>query len=245
MSAAAPKNVARFLEWDTQFFGVRIATIELDAISDADWRQQLAWCQLERIQCLYVLRNTKDNVAARNTGLIDAGHVDLRTTFERATLPLPGSKPCKATFRPARASDTPALRAMAMTAHKDSRFWKDPRFPRERCEELYGTWIERSIQGWADAVFVAEMEGSPVGYITGHVREGQVAEIGLVAVAEARRGERIGGALVREALCWAEYCGLGRTRVVTQGENTPAVLLYAAAGFETTLTQHWYHLWFK
>jgi dTDP-4-amino-4,6-dideoxy-D-galactose acyltransferase len=245
MSAAAPKNVARFLEWDTQFFGVRIATIECAAIGDPEWRTQLAWCQAERIECLYVLMDAQDKASAANTGLADASWIDQRFTYERETAPLPQGKPSKATLRHARTEDTPVLEALAMVAHNDTRFWKDGRFPEERCAQLYATWIRRSLEGWAEAVFVAELQSTPVGYITCHAREGGSAEIGLIAVAESWRGEGIGRALVERALAWASEQALPHTRVVTQGTNRGAMMLYRSAGFRLVRSQCWYHLWFK
>jgi dTDP-4-amino-4,6-dideoxy-D-galactose acyltransferase len=244
MSAAAAKNVARFLEWDTQFFGVRIATIECAAISDAAWREQLGWCRAQRIQCLYVLIDAQDETSARDTGLLDARHLDERKSLERDTSPLPEARSCAAAIRPVRRDDVQALRALAVLAHKDTRFWKDGRFSPERCAELYATWIERSIEGWADAVFVAELRGEVLGYITCHAREEQQAEIGLIAVADAARGAGIGRALVQRALGWAAEHGLARTRVVTQGTNLAALSLYTSTGFRVTRTQRWYHLWF-
>ena len=41
-------------------------------------------------------------------------------------------------------------------SHRDSRFYYDPGFPNQRCDELYETWIDRSCHGYADTVLVAE-----------------------------------------------------------------------------------------
>ena len=61
----------------------------------------------------------------------------------------------------AHATPTPtALRAIARASHGDTRFYADPHFPDERCDDLYDTWIRRSLEGWADAVLVAERRRS-------------------------------------------------------------------------------------
>jgi GNAT superfamily N-acetyltransferase len=65
----------------------------------------------------------------------------------------------------------------------------------------------------------------------------------LVAVAEAARGQGLGGALVRAALLWAQARGLTRTSVVTQGRNAAALRLYAAHSFVVQRQQVWQHLW--
>ena len=245
MSEAAPRNVARFLEWDTRFFGVRIATIECAAIGAAEWRAELERCRAERIHCLYVLMDAKDRTSARSTELEEAEALDLRLTFERLALPPPEPGSTQALLRLARPADTPVLSALARISHADSRFWKDGRFDRERCAELYATWIERSLAGWAQAVFVAELDSAPVGYLSCHVREAECVELGLMAVAESARGAGIGRALVERAIAWAAELELPRVRVVTQGANRAATRLYDRLGFRIARSQCWYHLWFE
>lgn len=237
MSAAAPRNVARFLEWDTRFFGVRIASLEAEGITAGQWSAALRFCREQCVQCLYVLAATEaDAELARKAG---ARSVDTRVTLElaRPVPPAPDER-----IRPAVEADVPALRALAARSHADSRFYADGRFARERCDELYATWIEKSVRGWADAVFTSGPAGAPLGYLSCHVRETHL-EIGLVAVAEAARGRGLGRALVGAALRRAADQGLG-VRVVTQGRNQAAGALYAASGFELLRMQTWLHLWF-
>jgi dTDP-4-amino-4,6-dideoxy-D-galactose acyltransferase len=237
MSAAAPKNVARFLVWDTQFFGVRIASIECETIAEEQWQGALAFCREQRIRCLYVLASTgMDQALAVDAG---AKRTDLRVTFERmrGELPAPGSR-----IRPAVEADIPALRALAARSHTDSRFYADGGFARERCDELYAIWIEKSVRGWADTVFTSGPAGAPLGYLSFHVREDH-AEIGLVAVAQAARGQGLGRELVEAALLRAVPLQLP-LRVVTQGRNEAATALYEKCGFEVLRVQSWFHLWF-
>jgi len=171
----------------------------------------------------------------------DAGakRTDQRVTFERlrGEVPAPSRR-----IRPAVEADIPALRALAAHAHSDSRFYADGRFPRERCDELYALWIEKSVRGWADAVFTSGAPGQPLGYLSYHVRE-EHSEIGLVAVAESARGQGLGRELVEAALIRAAPA-LKPVRVVTQGRNEAANALYGKCGFELLTVESWFHLWF-
>ncbi len=240
MSAAAPRNVARFLEWDTQFFGVRIATIELEDCTAEEWRAALEFCRAESIRCLYVLADeAADDQLARDAG---AKRTDLRLTFERRPPAQPEDRAPSGRIRLALEADIPALRALAARSHGDSRFYADGRFARERCDELYATWIEKSVRGWADAVFTSGPVGAPLCYLTYHRRE-WLAEIGLVAVAEASRGQGLGRELVQAALL-QPLPRLMPIQVVTQERNEAATALYTACGFELRRFQPWYHLWF-
>jgi len=237
MSAAAPKNVVRFLEWDTQFFGVRIASLEAQGISAEQWHTALAFCREQRIGCLYVLASSgSDHEHPLRAG---AKQTDLRVTLERRP---PFGRSESSRIRLALESDIPALRAIAARSHTDSRFYADGGFARDRCDELYATWIEKSVRGWADSVFTSGEPGAPQCYLSYHERE-EHSEIGLVAVAEEARGQGLGRALVEAALIRAAP-GLKPVHVVTQGRNEGATALYEKCGFELLTVQSRFHLWF-
>jgi len=165
-----------------------------------------------------------------------------RLTDVRVTLDAPAvtSEPA---VRPVREDDVARLRAIARSSHDDTRFYADERFPRERCDELYDTWIRRSCEGWADVVLVAERAGEAAGYVSVHRRESS-GSIGLIGVDEAWRGRGVGEALVRGALAWCADADLPRCTVVTQGRNVAAQRLFERCGFRTSAVDLWFHKWF-
>ncbi len=157
--------------------------------------------------------------------------------------PLNGGNGNGSVIRPCRAADLPALKAIARTVHHDTRFYFDPRFPRERCDALYETWIEKSCGGYADLVLVADLHGAAVGYCSCH-RRGNEGQIGLFGVHADYHGQGVGSQLIREALRWFIEQGLERAAVTTQGRNIAAQRLYQKHGFMTQAVQLWYHRWF-
>jgi dTDP-4-amino-4,6-dideoxy-D-galactose acyltransferase len=139
--------------------------------------------------------------------------------------------------------DLEALKVIARQSHSDSRFYFDGGFPKERCEALFESWIERSCRGWAQAVFVAELEGAAAGYCTCHI-EGDVGSIGLVALSAHAQGRSLGRHLVAAAVSYARQQGISELKVVTQGRNIRAQQLYQRCGFVTDSVMLWYHKWF-
>jgi ribosomal protein S18 acetylase RimI-like enzyme len=241
MSAAARTNVARFLEWDTQFFGVRIASLQAEEIGDEAWLAALESCRAQRVQCLYVLAaRPADERRAEQAG---GRHTGLRLVLERPRDAAALAPPAQGRIRLALEADLPGLRAIATRAHTDSRFYADSRFARERCDELYATWIEKSVRGWADAVFTSGPPGEPLGYLSWHARA-EHSELGLVAVAAQARAQGLGRELVAAAL---ERAAPRRqpVQVVTQGGNEAAVALYRKCGFEPRGVQSWFHIWLE
>jgi len=201
----------------------------------------LDWCRRERIECLYFLADADDS--STQALLADAGfeHVDDRVTFERSLTP--DDESLLSDTRAAREADIPALREIARTAHIDTRFYADPHFARDRCDELYSTWIENSCRGGADHVLVAERDGRVVGYVALQ-GSGDIGQIGLIGVHAGHRHRGIGGDLVRGSLRWFAERSKAVVKVVTQGRNIPSQALYASAGFHVVSTAVWYHRWF-
>jgi dTDP-4-amino-4,6-dideoxy-D-galactose acyltransferase len=230
----------RFLEWDSEFFGRRIANVQDDRPGSSGMPRILEWCVRERIDCLYLLVAADDS----DTGRAAQDHgfrlVDIRTTLER---PLSSDLPAVSAVRPAREDDIPALMEIARTSHTDSRFFHDPGFSRQECERLYAVWIQKSCHGFADAVLVAEQESKPAGYITCH-SSGGTAQIGLLAVADWARGRGVGRDLVLASLHEFSLRNAPCATVITQGRNVASQRLYQRSGFITRSVELWYHRWF-
>lgn len=235
---------AQFLPWDSEFFGVRIGRVLPGALTPASLADLMAWRRAQAIDCLYFLADPDRADSLRLAEQNDFHLVDLRVTLERKTSGNAGetAQPATAEIRPFQPGDRDALRAIARISHRDSRFYFDGHFPREQCDALYETWIDRSVDGFADATLVAGVEGRAAGYITCHC-DPQEGRIGLLGVHPDFQGRALGQALVKAALAWFSDAGPGQVSVVTQGRNVRAQRLYQRCGFLTRSVQLWYHWW--
>lgn len=197
-----------------------------------------AWARDNDVACVYLLARDDPGAAVRAE---DAGFrlVDVRIELGR---PAAGDE--RSSLRPARDDDLPVLRELARANHRITRFYADPNFPDERCDDLYGTWISRSFEGWADAVLVAELEGRPAGYVSCHALEWGWGSIGLIGVAPDAQGRGLGRALVEGAVVWSRERGLERVMVVTQARNVPALRTFEGCGFRTDDVGLWFHRWY-
>ncbi len=236
----------RLLEWDSQFFGVRIARLEQSRLADAQWPAIAEWCKQNHVDCLYFLADAGDPVSARAAERAGFNLTDIRITFahEAASqrgdaLPVPGG----VTFRAFKEDDLAALQSIARASYRDTRFYADGHFSEARCDALYETWIEKSCHGRDDLVIVAEVDTRPAGFITCSVRDG-AGMIGLVGVSVEARGRGLGQLLVQASQQWFHSRGAGQALVVTQGRNIAAQRLYQRCGFLTHSVQIWYHRWF-
>jgi dTDP-4-amino-4,6-dideoxy-D-galactose acyltransferase len=199
-----------------------------------------AWAHEHGVACLYFLARDEPGAAAIAEAA-DFTLVDVRVELERSAA---GDE--APTLRSAVPEDEPVLRALARTTHRITRFYADPRFPDERCDDLYETWIARSLEGWAAAVLVTGDPGSPTGFMSCHTDEGlSFGSLGLMSVAPEARGRGLGRELVLGAVAWLRQQGIARVTVVTQGRNTPALRTFESCGFRIADVALWFHKWYE
>jgi ribosomal protein S18 acetylase RimI-like enzyme len=233
------------LEWDSAFFGCRVARARASRLDEPELTRILDWTREESIDCLYLLLEAGDLEGAMRAQAAGFRTVDARVTLDcdpsgvagaaGDELP-PGVTPCTR-------EDVAALTEIARVSHTTSRFYADGRFPEERCGALYASWIESSCAGSADEVLVARDDGRAVGYVSCHENADGSGQIGLIAVAIEARGRGVGGRLVRGALIRFAARGRRPVRVVTQGRNVEALRTFEGAGFRTCCVEQWFHLW--
>jgi dTDP-4-amino-4,6-dideoxy-D-galactose acyltransferase len=231
------------LDWDSAFFGFRIAQLREVHLTAQSVFDSLKWCDREGIRCLYFLASGDSLEAANLAGANGSRMVDIRFTLARE--PGGGQVGEAESVRAFDEADLSALRSIARVSHRDSRFYSDPGFPDQRCDELYETWIDRSCHGFADRVLVAEHLLKTAGYVSCHLRPNGIGAIGLLAVADGFRGVGLGRRLVAGALHFFAEAGCKSVTVVTQGRNIAAQRLYQNCGFRSASMELWYHRWFE
>jgi dTDP-4-amino-4,6-dideoxy-D-galactose acyltransferase len=240
------ESLCRILEWDTGFFGKRIARVVVNLLDAERLNNILTWCTSNNIDCLYFLADASDGATIQ--AVEDNGFrlVDVRITSERSlTGPIiAGERDVNLIIRPSREEDIPVLRSIARISFRNTRFYYDTNFPRPLCDALYETWIENSCRGLDDYVLVAEIHGVVSGFVTGKLTGDKIGEIGLVGVDPNWQGKGLGYDLVNAALEWFSEREVQSVWVVTQGRNSQAQRLYQRCGFLTYLVQLWYHKWF-
>lgn len=241
---AADPPCCTLLEWDSNFFGLRIARLQARALDEPTLLEALAWARSQRVDCLYYLAPVDDDASVRWAEKGGFHLVDVRLDFIRRldrALPAVASSTY---IRPAVPADLPQLRAIAARSYQHTRFAFDSHFPRDRVQALYEEWIRRSCEGFAERVLVVELAGMVAGYTSCHLEPGGIGRIGLVGVDEHMRGRGLAPALVDAAIAFFAEAGCTEARVATQARNIVAQRLYQNRHFVTREVGLWYHLWF-
>jgi len=240
--------LCEMLDWDTRFFGFRVARVVTGALDEATAAHVLSWCDSERIDCLYFLAdgNSAESIAtAERHGF---GLKDVRLTYRRRLEPSLADVvpvlPAGVRIRPARPDEAGALEAITEGSFTDSRFYYDRRFPRAVVDEMYRTWIRQSVAGEAGAVLVLENEGKTSGFITCHLLDERTGQCRLGGLDASLRGRGLGQRIYEAALCWFARHGVETVVYVTQARNIRAQRLFQRLGFLSHSTQFYYHKWF-
>jgi dTDP-4-amino-4,6-dideoxy-D-galactose acyltransferase len=232
------------LEWDSEFFGFRVArvrgsTLDRDSAAAID-----AWCAQHEVRCLYLLLGADDEESASVADANRYRPVDVRLTLRHDLNPPPEPDP-EAPIREAGPQDVPALSELAAQSHRDSRFYHDEGFPRERCDALYATWVADAVRDPARWVGVREVAGTAVGYeVVRPPGDEGIAIMEILAVDESHRRQGIGRNLLAAGLGWGQAAGASAVETATQERNRASLQAHLALGFVCTRREAWRHKWF-
>ena len=110
-------------------------------------------------------------------------------------------------------------------------------------------YFRNRIAGEGGVCFVAEKDGTIVGYVMGgwsHLNfsayKGKRAELENICVAESQRSHGIGAKLVDALFDWAKQSGATHVMVDAYAPNLSAIKFYKAQGFEPYSSVLWREL---
>ncbi|MBF0225758.1 MAG: GNAT family N-acetyltransferase [Desulfobacterales bacterium] len=230
----------KILEWDTNFFGFKVAQI-IPPILDTEQLQAVLACLRNKSVKLAYFPSEKD-MSIKFDSNIASCLVDEKTTF------IIGIKNIEFTntsiVNPYNSNIlNKDLMSLAIQSGEYSRFCIDVNIPKPKFVELYTIWMERSIKKEiADEVLVIKEGSKIVGMITLGNTNGR-ANIGLIAVDKNFRGRHYGQELIIAAKMWSNKNGYEYCQVVTQGKNIPACNFYKKCGFYIEKIEYYYHFW--
>lgn len=238
-------DFCRILDWDSNFFGRRIARVETDRLTNHSLEEILHWSQEQGIDCLYFLCSPDDDDSVALVESANFHLVDIRAELNWKVKEVAKSK--TTVIREYGEADIAELQQIASQVYTNTRFSLDNHFASDRVAELYKEWLTLSCRSESHKVFVAADENGLAGFITCESVSsptGKVGRIGLLALSAEAQGKGYGKQLVQSAQNYFYSAGATEVRVVTQGRNIAAQRLYQACGFRTYKVGLWYHKWF-
>jgi dTDP-4-amino-4,6-dideoxy-D-galactose acyltransferase len=235
----------RYLQWDSDFFGVPVASLDGGLLQSETSKIVFDWCRKEKIRCLYFLADGTDSHTLQCAYDEGFQFIDVRVKMEYDLKNVQQTEASSLEIKPVTKKEKlDNILAFARMSHTDSRFFKDLNFDRIKCEKLYEEWIYRDFEKGNVVGFYPEGENNIKGYVTFTMESPDVARIGLIAVEDQFRGQGVGTKLLRKTIVTSKELNARKLIVVTQATNTSALRLYEKAGFRISDTKIWFHKWF-
>ena len=230
------------LSWDSDFFGYKVAKIELDHCqSETELAIFLHDLKEKGYKLIYGFVHPDDRVSNKAAGTLGQ-LVDEKVTYTTNIID-ENIEDQKKINKYALAVPDLNLYRLSLESGEYSRFKKDKNIDGRFFIRLYQVWIEKSISGeLADDVLIYEHNNEIVGLVTLSCKK-QIARIGLIAVDEKYRGNSIGSQLVDACKKICINKRIQELDAVTQKDNSGACLFYEKCGFTVKKMENVYHFW--
>ena len=239
-------NNISVLEWDSNFFGFPIARVNKNQIRKTDSRAINSFCEKYNIRLLQFQCEANDALSILTAESMGFHFADYRVNYsmsvpegELANIVLPDGF----FVGYGRQLDLPNLAVIAGTIYRDSRYYFDKNFPRNKVKEFYQNWIVKSVLGqFDDFTLVLYCNSLAIGFICISL-EGDAARFSLVGMHQKYAKKGLGLIFVAKVIKILKNRGIKSINTITQGRNIRAQNFYNRAGFSINQVEIYYHYW--
>lgn len=223
------------LQWDSNFFGLRIGKAEIYSVDDIENLQSMELELRNQHDLIYIFNYTNKKVDF-------ATLVDVKVDYAKTVDPKEYNIHVHSYENN---SCTEQLYRLSLISGQHSRYNLDKKLPEGSYEALYRRWIEQSVcKNLADDVLVYTDNSIECGMVTYRInKDDNTARIGLVAVDNVIQGKGIGSSLVSSLESRLNKKGIDKLYVSTQEDNIQACKWYEKNGFSVDSKVEIYHWW--
>lgn len=231
----------KHLQWDTDYFGVSSARVNLKGIVDDKGQEEiLKFCKCYDFVTIANLDNIKENnywIGNRTNAFL----ADMNIQFFKVLVEKPDHQDEK-TYVVNSFHLNEQVVDIARKSFDYSRFFNDPKLPEEKAKNIYLHWTECAFDQENKYFVISEREGNVAGYILFTMNEDS-SVIELIAVDEKYQGQKVGKSMIHTMESFVMNQGINKNKVGTQVNNISAAQFYNALGFKYVSCGSMYHLW--
>ena len=227
----------RSLQWDSDFFGLRIGRFDLQTAEDATVLKKQQQNLKQQFDLLYIFDAYAVGFSANAAWLVDE-----KILYSKPCEP---RKQYEAVSFYQGASPSADLYRLALVSGGYSRFKLDERLPKGSYERLYNRWIENACpkEGTNKQILLFKDEQNVARGMITIDYQGELGHIGLVAVDSNAQHQGIGSKIMSTLDGYLFECGIKTLEVPTQKANTDACRWYERNGFVAQSRIPIYHWW--
>lgn len=235
-------SLFEILEWDTQFFGIKIAKIN-DFKSEEEFYDILNEIKRNKIKLLYFFIEPDDiyrnSILLKNNAIL----VDEKITYKLNIENIHIADNFQHIKFYSNNELTQDLINISIQTSEFSRFRIDKNIGDSFCDKLYTKWIENAVnKHFNDAIYVYSENGRIEGLVT-LKSIADSGSISLIGVDAKSRGKNIGTLLIKKSIVHYQEMNINYIEVVTQKANALACKFYEKNGFTIQSIKNIYHLW--
>lgn len=231
----------KLLEWDTDYFGVKSARVNL--FGNVDERGQediLSFCENYDFVTLANFENRNENnlwIGNKTAAFL----TDVNIQFVKE---LNSNEKCSNdyTYVTNNLPVNDQILSIARKSFRYSRFFNDPNLSESKSQNIYLHWTEGAFRQQRKYFVICEREGNIAGYLLFSSEE-NYATVELIAVDEVYQGQGVGKALIKAMESFVYDKDINKIKVGTQVNNIPAVQFYSKMGFTYVNCGSIYHIW--
>lgn len=228
-------SMLKRLDWDSNFFNYEIGKLVLSSSDNFEFDR----FKLNSLSYKLVYIYSEEVLNCKKLSLVDT-----KLTFLKEIIDIEIFNDKHLTFFDTEKDDFSALEALALSSGKYSRFKLDDNFKNHEYENLYKRWIRNLVYEDKTAdIILYKKNNNILGFTTLEKNNKSLCNIGLIAVDNRSRGQRIGTKMINFTIAQAYKRGFEKIQVVTQLENKPAMNLYKKCDFILDKTDFIYHFW--
>lgn len=234
-------------DWDAQLFGFPIATLNTDKFNANTLSEIQNDIRDKNIRMLQYLCACDDIESIHHAENVGFHFIDIRYTFQKilSAQTIFPEKKIDIEFGLATETHIPELLKISAGLYKDTRYYADQYFPRDKVSTVYDTWISNAVHGKFDHLcYCLFIHNQPIAFCTVRFLDEKTCSWGLLGVAEEHQRKSLGSYLLQSVIADLWQRGFQEIRVVTQGKNIAAQRTYQGLGFKTLSLELWYHKWF-
>ncbi|MBN1930148.1 MAG: GNAT family N-acetyltransferase [Desulfobacterales bacterium] len=234
--------ISKILEWDSSFFGLKIARVDSLSIFHKQHALELERLKKKGIDLVYFITNKDLNIPYEFLEAFNGILVDQKVTFAKEDLLSKPTNDFHIELNNQKLVSSNLL-DLALLSGKHSRFKIDDNFPPNSFKRLYKEWIQKSLTGdLADFVLTYRCNDRILALATLKINA-NIGHVGLLAVSQDMQGKGIGRMLLQEleSICAAHK--VESLKIATQFANKKACRFYLINNYKILSEELVYHFW--
>lgn len=225
------------LDWDSDFFGVNIAQLDLDEGEEVNLNLIDVFSKKNDIGLIQACLDIANIDAIRLLEGIGFRLADLRVELSASLI---GFAYPQAEFLIADKGDLAKLKEIAALAFVKSRYFREA-VSRPKAASFFQLWVEKAVLGEFDDVCLkVEVDNMPAGFLTVRLI-GEIARIGLLGIGANFQRTGLGTRLINSLFAYLKDKGIKEIKVATQGINIASQNFYIKNGFRVDSLKGWFY----